>query len=339
MDRTEPRDGTPKAVLVVSAAWLATAVVIGALALGHEYGQAAPARPRTEPTTPAQKPVGLRVKDNRLPAESKTTQAPESERAKASAMSVVASALAANGIPETAYKAYVHAAEVIASEQPGCGLHWSLLAGIGKVESGHGRGKYLADGTVAQPILGPSLDGSPGVARIVDANGEYVRATGPMQFLPSSWAPVASDGNGDGVKDINNMYDAALGAAKYLCRGGGDLRDESQRRAAVFRYNQSQAYVNLVLAIADSYRTGEPVRATESILPAPLPQPEQQAQPVQAPESTGTSTTSTTGTTTAVTSTPTTTVPVPSVTGSSTSVPPSSSAASSAAASSADQIG
>ena len=41
-------------------------------------------------------------------------------------------------------------------------------------------------------------------------------AAGPFQFMPLTWAAYKTDGNNDGVEDINNMYDAAYSAAKLL---------------------------------------------------------------------------------------------------------------------------
>lgn len=41
-------------------------------------------------------------------------------------------------------------------------------------------------------------------------------ASGPFQFEPGTWDTYKTDGNNDGVMDINNMYDAAYSAAKML---------------------------------------------------------------------------------------------------------------------------
>lgn len=46
-------------------------------------------------------------------------------------------------------------------------------------------------------------------------------ATGPMQFLPSTWQGYATDGDGDGKKDINDLEDALYGGAKMLAANGG----------------------------------------------------------------------------------------------------------------------
>ena len=77
-----------------------------------------------------------------------------------------------------------------------------------------------------------------------------------MQFLPGTWARYASDGDGDGVADPQNLYDATLAAARYLCSGGLNLRDQSQVLAAILRYNNSMPYAQNVLGWAAAYATG-----------------------------------------------------------------------------------
>ncbi|WP_051385712.1 lytic transglycosylase domain-containing protein [Actinokineospora inagensis] len=199
-----------------------------------------------------------------------------------------------SGIPAVVLQAYMRAAQTMATTTPGCHLDWPLLAGIGKVESGHARGGQVdANGTTAHPILGPLLNGG-GFAAIADTDGgrydgdaRWDRAVGPMQFIPSTWRGYASDGNGDGQTDPNNVFDAALGSAKYLCSGGLDVSNPQQRAAAVFRYNHSDSYVRLVLVLADQYAKGvtplpsTPVDQAEQVaLPAPL---EPTAQPTTPP--------------------------------------------------------
>lgn len=167
------------------------------------------------------------------------------------------------GIPESALRAYQRAEQELAKLAPGCHIGWSLLAAIGRIESNHARGGRVdGRGTTVTPILGPILDGA-GFAAVPDTDGgqydgdtRWDRAVGPMQFIPATWRKYASDGNGDGVADPDNVFDAALAAGKYLCAGGGDLRDPQQRAQAVFRYNHSDAYVSQVLLWADAYERG-----------------------------------------------------------------------------------
>ena len=129
----------------------------------------------------------------------------------------------------------MQAADQLAVDDPECGIRWTLLAAIGRVESNHGRfgGAQLRDdGYGTRPIRGIPLDGRPDVALIRDTDGgrldgdtTYDRAVGPMQFIPSTWQSVGVDADGDGRRDPNNIFDAAQGAAVYLCRGDADLRD------------------------------------------------------------------------------------------------------------------
>lgn len=162
------------------------------------------------------------------------------------------------GIPEIVLAAYRNAELALESSMPGCGLSWSLLAGIGRIESLHaGGGRTDAAGTTVTPIFGPALDGSlPGNEVIKAADGTAVRAIGPMQFLPGTWSRYAADGNGDGIADPHNVFDASLAAGKYLCSGGLNLRDPQQELRAVLRYNNSLAYAANVLSWSAAYRTG-----------------------------------------------------------------------------------
>lgn len=168
------------------------------------------------------------------------------------------------GIPAIVLAAYQAAAANLAQSQPNCRLPVALLAAIGKVESGHARGGRVdANGTAVPPILGPLLDGTGGVAAIpdtdngaLDGNIAWDRAVGPMQFLPSTWRRWASDGNHDGVADPENIWDASVAAARYLCADGRDLSTETGIQAAVLSYNHSAAYLNLVGAWLTAYRGG-----------------------------------------------------------------------------------
>ncbi|MBF6355294.1 lytic murein transglycosylase [Nocardia higoensis] len=163
------------------------------------------------------------------------------------------------GISEAAYRA---AEQTLAAEDPQCHMPWTMLAGIGRVESTHAfGGKADAEGNPLKPVYGPVLDGSlAGNAVIYDSdNGNldglsgYDRAVGPMQFLPETWKRYAADGNDDGIADPQNLYDAALTTGKYLCDGGLDMRDLSQQSRAILRYNNSMAYVANVMAWENAY--------------------------------------------------------------------------------------
>jgi hypothetical protein len=111
------------------------------------------------------------------------------------------------------------------------GLSWGVLAGIGKVETNHGRG------------WPPDYTRRAGIARGTEnASG----AGGPMQFLAGTWAIYGRGG------DRWDPRDAIPAAARLLCANGasGDLR------RAVYAYNHAGWYVGQVLGLARAYTSG-----------------------------------------------------------------------------------
>ncbi len=170
-------------------------------------------------------------------------------------------------IPAAALSAYQRAETVINSADPSCHISWHLIAAVGRVETDHGRahGNALDDQGLAIPgIFGIALDGRnlTAVVRDTDA-GQYDgdttwdRAVGPMQFIPSTWSLVGVDGDSDGERNPQDIDDAALATAVYLCSGTGDLATDADRRAALFRYNPSHDYVDVVLSVMEAYLTSD----------------------------------------------------------------------------------
>lgn len=175
----------------------------------------------------------------------------------------VAEVSAATGIPEPALAAYAGAALAKAAAMPECGLSWNTLAGIGRAESDHGRhgGSSVADdGTVNPPIYGPPLDGGEGVEHIPDSDGGAIdgdatidRASGPFQLIPQTWRNWHTDGSGDGVEDPQNIQDAAMATANYLCRVSVGIDTEDGWNAAVAGFNSPQSYRDTVARAAVAY--------------------------------------------------------------------------------------
>jgi hypothetical protein len=67
---------------------------------------------------------------------------------------------------------------------------------------------YLTEqGNVWRPLEGPY------------ATNEESGAAGPFQFMPATWTAYGTDGNNDGVIDIQNYEDAAFAAAAFAASG------------------------------------------------------------------------------------------------------------------------
>ncbi|MEV0283448.1 lytic murein transglycosylase [Kribbella sp. NPDC050820] len=211
--------------------------------------------------------------------------------------------LGESGIPDVAVRAYKQAEARLAVSDPGCGVPWTLLAAIGRVESNHGRfggAQLRADGSATRRIRGIPLDGRPNVALIrdtdngaLDGDTTYDRAVGPMQFIPTTWRAVNADANADGFADPNNLFDATQGAAQYLCTNTSNLTNPARAAQAVRRYNNAASYVRVVLALSRMYQSGRitALPSTGDLLPPdpttpppvrpwrPIPWPTNQTKP------------------------------------------------------------
>jgi transglycosylase-like protein with SLT domain len=144
-------------------------------------------------------------------------------------------AAAKNGIPSNYLELYQAAGQQL-------GVPWTLLAGIGSIETDHGRSSAA------------------GVRSGVNFAG---CCAGPMQFsiigaAGGTWGAYGVDGDHDGRKDVYDPRDAIPGAANYLKASGapGDLH------RAIFAYNHSEAYVQQVLAKMREYASSTPAIAS-----------------------------------------------------------------------------
>ncbi|ROR72169.1 transglycosylase-like protein with SLT domain [Bogoriella caseilytica] len=169
---------------------------------------------------------------------------------------------AAHGIPRRALAAYA-AADIRTRQESQCTVGWNTLAAIGWVESRHGRlqGGSIDDDGVARPhIIGIALDGTNNTLAIPDTDGgaldgdtEWDRAVGPMQFIPETWSRWAVDAGSTGNASPHSIDDAALAAARYLCRLDGSLETEEQWIRAILSYNNSLSYQQQVATRAERY--------------------------------------------------------------------------------------
>ncbi|WP_188672142.1 lytic transglycosylase domain-containing protein [Subtercola lobariae] len=161
-----------------------------------------------------------------------------------------------------AIQAYAGVAIAKQTENPGCHLGWNTLAAIGSVESGngtHGGSTVGVDGAVTPPIYGPALDGNgfntvpDSDAGAIDADATGDRAVGPMQMIPQAWRNWGTDANADGKVDPQNIDDATLATANYLCHAGGDLSTDAGWKKAVAAYNDAGSYALKVSQAANRF--------------------------------------------------------------------------------------
>ncbi|PIU76453.1 hypothetical protein COS74_03950 [bacterium CG06_land_8_20_14_3_00_33_50] len=124
--------------------------------------------------------------------------------------------LVTNGFKDDYYDTYIKAADAYS-------LDWRILAAVHKIESGQ-RGDTL----------------------VKSCKG----ATGPMQFMPSTFRAYAVDGNNDGVANINSVEDSIFTASHYLSRNNATNNIDQ----ALYRYNHSTKYVNQVKSLIYSIK-------------------------------------------------------------------------------------
>ncbi|MEV3923736.1 lytic transglycosylase domain-containing protein [Actinomadura coerulea] len=125
------------------------------------------------------------------------------------------------------------------------GISWAVLAGVGKVESDHGRSTL------------------PGVS----SGQNYAGAAGPMQFIAPTWEKYGANGptinekgelgKPDGKRSRYDPGDAIFAAAVYLKALGAP----AQTRRALWQYNgaadSSWGYADKVLSWAERYAGGK----------------------------------------------------------------------------------
>jgi membrane-bound lytic murein transglycosylase B len=273
--RTEPRPAhAPANTWMLLPRWSGTATLLAALCAVAVAVLATRGQPQTA-AAPAARAHGVHAPTSvwlgpaatALPTvdSSNSARGPAQLNKPVPSSPAAVSLLASDGIPTTALEAYRRAARRSVASDPRCHLPWPLLAAIGRVESDHGRfatAVLRSDGTSTTKIIGIPLNGV-GTALIrdtdhgsLDGDSVFDRAVGPMQFIPSTWANYAVDGNGDHRADPFNIYDAAAAAAHYLCLAGGDLATSAGQTRAVLAYNHSSAYLDAVLRLEYTYAAG-----------------------------------------------------------------------------------
>ncbi|RNL82540.1 C40 family peptidase [Halostreptopolyspora alba] len=157
---------------------------------------------------------------------------------------VESSSYAEDSIPENYLEIYRETGE-------DKGIPWNILAGVGQVESKHGRwdGPGITEGHndwgAAGPMQFGALDGS--------AAGNSWGGDPVMDVDERPDDGYGQDGNDDGVVNVYDPADAIPAAADYLIEHGA----EEDMRQAIYGYNHAWWYVDDVTEWADRYADGE----------------------------------------------------------------------------------
>jgi peptidoglycan DL-endopeptidase CwlO len=126
-------------------------------------------------------------------------------------------------------------------------ISWTILAGIGKVESDDGRT------TLTGVISGSNNFGAAGPMQIgIDSASGNQWGGAPVHAASQVVNGVATDEDGDGIASVYDPADAIAGAAKYLVEHGA----QQNIPAAIFAYNHADWYVEEVLSWASTYASG-----------------------------------------------------------------------------------
>lgn len=112
--------------------------------------------------------------------------------------------------------------------------------------------------------------------------GSVSGAFGAPQFLPTSYLAYGVDGNGDGRVSLYDTDDAAASCASYFAgHGWRPGLSTKERRAVVWEYNHSSAYVDTVLALAARINSAPVKHAKQIVKRKPPKGRKQHRRPVQ----------------------------------------------------------
>ena len=128
------------------------------------------------------------------------------------------------------------------------GVPWTILAGIGTVESDNGQA------TLPGVHSGDNGFGAAGPMQI-GIGGAATNVWGGAPVHPASEVVdgVATDEDGGRIASVYDPADAIAGAAKYLVTAGV----QTNPSGAIFAYNHLQSYVQSVLFYAGQYAEGD----------------------------------------------------------------------------------
>ncbi len=116
------------------------------------------------------------------------------------------------------------------------------------------RGKYLEDTFYPEVLAGFRIGQKLGIDPL-GIIGSKAGAFGIPQFLPTSYMRFALDGNGNGTVSLHEPADAAYSAANFLLNNGWRAGiSTQQKRAVLWNYNRSDAYIDTILFLSEQIR-------------------------------------------------------------------------------------
>jgi cell wall-associated NlpC family hydrolase len=139
------------------------------------------------------------------------------------------------------------------------GVPWTILAGIGTVESDNGQT------TLPGVRSGQNGFGAAGPMQIgIEGASGNTWGGAPIHAASQQVNGVATDEDGDGIANVYDPADAIAGAAKYLLEFGV----QADPSGAIFAYNHLQSYVQSVLYWAGVYAGGK-YQVVSATMPPP----------------------------------------------------------------------
>jgi membrane-bound lytic murein transglycosylase B len=150
------------------------------------------------------------------------------------------------------------------------GVEKEVILGILRVETNFGSqtGNYAIFNSLLSMVLIENRRSSWAEAELIELlrickeqnkdplsiKGSWAGAFGICQFVPTSYAKFAVDGNNDGAVDLFDFQDAIASIANYLKSHGFEKNKPVSNREAIYAYNHCDNYVNAIYAYAKALR-------------------------------------------------------------------------------------
>lgn len=177
-------------------------------------------------------------------------------RRRREAARAAAAGVSYDGVPRPLVEAAVAAVDDVEGLVQGCRIDVPFLLGNAKSESGNYWDRIDDDGVTRPPLLAlePMATGDTDNG-LLDGRTDEDFALGIFQFAPSTWLGAGGrygiDANGDGIKDPQNSFDAALAAAWLFCEladGANLITDRTAQINALGYYTGGQNWRNSSVA-------------------------------------------------------------------------------------------